>query len=529
MRYLPENLYKFRDAMERLGAVAAISGDLRFISVSPSFTDLFGYKESDLLGKEVHFLDYAGRDSIFIKEMVEQLSEGRTWFGESACKHKDRSSVPTRIVVAPSFNAKNEIVGYVAQYQQLTLKHSAFELSDILYRYRSGFNKLSALAVIGEGGDIQEVNELFLDLYGYTREEIIGKNISFLRSESTPVDKYEKIREVLLSGKTWREELENKRKDGRPIYVRAIAAPSSLHFSAEKTNYAFLVLHQDITDERELRSIQQDLALEAARQQMLRGTIHDIGNLQTSLLAANTTALQHAQGLESACEKAAAHYGSMDEVKSREQFLVQVHGIVQKAAQSLRQTIQKERVAIDDTIAVLNSWRAHQQNLRPVEDESIQSFTQRLLNNFSVMAAQHQIAVVISAMSEIQVRWPTTQVQQMVFNLLINSMQAIAGQVASGVMAPARGRIDLAITAQDAYVYIAVKDNGGGFFVPQEQLFAPRYTTKKTGAGIGLHTSAIMAQSMGGIIQAENTILDSKRGAQFVLKLPRLIEAINKQ
>lgn len=527
MRYLPENLYKFRDAMERLGAVAAIDWNLRFISVTASFTELFGYKESDIVGKEIHFLDYAGKDSIFMKEMVDELSTGVTWFGESACKHKDKSSVPTRIAIAPSLNAKNDIVGYVAQYQRIALPHSQFELSDILYRYRAGFNKLSALSIIASNGDIQEVNELFLDMYGYTREEIIGKKISFLRSDSTPEDKYTEIQETLLSGKTWREEIENKRKDGRPIFVRAIAAPSSLRHNHENTDYAFLMLHQDITDERELRTIQQDLALEAARQQMLRGTIHDIGNLQTSLLAANTTALQHAQGLEQACTQAQKHHGNLADLQDKETFLLQMHSIVQKAAESLRQNIQKERKAIDDTIAVLESWRAHQQNIRPVEDESIQSFVQRTLNTFSIPAAQHQVAVAISAMCDVQVRWPTTQVQQMFYNLLINALQAIAGQVACGAMAPTRGRIDIAITQEDEEIVIGVKDNGGGFFVAAEQLFAPKYTTKKTGAGIGLHTAAIMAQSMGGSISADNTMLDARRGAYFVLRLPRIVAGIS--
>ena len=70
-----------------------------------------------------------------------------------------------------------------------------------------------------------------------------------------------------------------------------------------------------------------------------------------------------------------------------------------------------------------------------------------------------------------------------------------------------------------------VKDNGGGFNGMEHQLFTPKFTTKAAGSGIGLHTSAIMARSMGGALSAENAEINGQRGAQFLVRVPKMVAA----
>ena len=64
------------------------------------------------------------------------------------------------------------------------------------------------------------VNESFLKTYGYTEDEIIGKNISILHSPNTPPEIIERIRPSTLNGR-WDGELLNVKKDGSelPIYL----------------------------------------------------------------------------------------------------------------------------------------------------------------------------------------------------------------------------------------------------------------------------------------------------------------------
>lgn len=521
-----QSITDYQDAIERLGSFALITSDLKFKFVTKSFTELFGYSIDDVKGCDLQYLDYAGSYLALQKQMCRQLYSGGTWIGETTSRHKDGSSVDTHITIAPSIHS-NEIVGYVAQFQRSFIKSQSYEMSDILYRYSAGFNKIAALAIVNSLGVIEEVNDLFVELYGYNRSEIIGYPFSLLSSKNTTSDVSSRLWATILDGQVWSEEIETRRKDGRSIFVRSTVAPASSNLTLDVVASfdTFLVIQQDISMETELRANQNEIAIESARQQMLAGAIHNIANLQQSVLAANADALRAAKGLIAASQQAADHFKLIETDEERSLFVTGVLGITQGTAQQILDAAHAERKAIDDTVAVLNSFRRQKKNIRPVDDESISAFVQRTLNTFSLQAAQHNISICISAMVDGDVRWPIAQVQQIIFNLLINSQEAICAEIASEELSPHRGRIDLSIEEDGANVVFLVKDNGGGFHVPLSQLFTPRFTTKESGSGIGLHTSAIMAQSMGGSLTAKNVQTGSKRGALFELRLPRRIEA----
>ena len=525
MQLLEENIYKFRDALDRMGSVASISSDLKFLSLSPNFTALLGYTKDDLIGKSIHFLNYEGANTLQLMQMVRHLYEGGTWIGDIICRHKNGNSVEVRVSISPSIS-NGVISGYVALYQKSFVQVQPFDLDDVLYKYRSAFNKIAGLAIITSAGEVQEVNDLFVDMFGYSREEWIGSHIGKLTRNDSLVEMPSQIWDVVSKGQIYSGESENYRRDGQSVFVRVTVAPASeASLNVIASFDAYLVICQDITKEAELRINQQELAVEAAKQQMLAGAIHNISNLQQGVLAANSNALLGAQSLDAACRAATEHYKSLTTPEEKNSFLDGVNAIVQGSVGQIVTAVHEERKAIDETVAVLNSFRREQKNIRQVTDESISAFVQRTLNTFSLQAARHNIAVWISSMQDAQVQWPTAQIHQIIFNLLINAQQAICEQVEGGKLAAHRGRIELAIVLEGDDVLFYVKDNGGGFNGMEHQLFTPKFTTKAAGSGIGLHTSAIMARSMGGPLSAENAEINGQRGAQFLLCVPKMVAA----
>lgn len=528
MTYSVDSASRFVDAFDRMGTIAVFSDDLKFESVAPSFHELLGYDDQTVIGASFNVFDFEGASSLKLMQMVRHLYSGGTWVGDVMLRHRDGTPKEIRLTISPSIK-NGVIMGYLAFYQRSYVQHSAFDLDDVLYRYRSGFNKIVALAIVTSTGEVQEVNDLFTEMFGFSRKQILGRHIGMLTRQDHLTEIPPNVWEVVSKGEIFTGEVEVFKDDGTSVFVRQTVTPANTGVPEVIASFdTFLVIYQDITKESEMRTYQNELAVEAAKQQMLNGAIHNISNLQQGVLAANSKTLNGAQGLASAFEVASTHLVTLTNADDRNPFLAGMSRIIKDSVSHILDSVREEREAIDETVAVLNSFRREQKNIRVVDDESISAFVQRILNRFSLQAARHNIAVSISSMIDRQVRWPTAQVHQIVFNLLINAQQAIEEQVERLALPAHRGRIELAILEEGKDILFYVKDNGGGFHVPLAKLFTPRFTTKAAGCGIGLHTSSIMAQSMGGSLTAENSAINHQPGAQFLLRIPRLIEAKGK-
>lgn len=528
MAMLDEKIYRMRDALVRMGAFATITDDLNFIGVTPSFTDLLGYEEEELQGKHISSIICDVSNSFMSTTCLRHIYRGGTWIGDIICRHKNGSAVEVRVSIAPSITDDNVIGGFIAQYQKTFSQRDPFELGDVLYRYTSGFNKIAGMAFITSSGEIQEVNDLFLEMFGHQREDLVGKHIGSLTRHDHLTEMPDHIWAAVSKGEVYTGEIAAYRSNGQCMHLRMTVTPANdvpadVASDVIASFDSYLVILQDITEEWEMRTSQREQAIESARQQMLAGAIHNISNLQQGVLSANAKTTTFAQSLATACEAASAHVKAITDQQDREAFLDGMTSIIRNSVSQILASVQEERRAIDETVAVLNSFRREQKNIRLVVDESISSFVQHILNTFSLQAARHNIAVSISSMIDADVRWPMAQVHQIVLNLLINAQQAIAERVEAGMLPAHRGRIELAILEEGANIILYVKDNGGGFDVPLHVLFTPRFTTKESGSGIGLHTSAIMAQSMGGTLTAENSDINGVRGARFILTIPRMI------
>jgi signal transduction histidine kinase len=113
-----------------------------------------------------------------------------------------------------------------------------------------------------------------------------------------------------------------------------------------------------------------------------------------------------------------------------------------------------------------------------------------------------------------QVLGDRTQLQQVIVNLVVNSMQAMA-QTESP-----RRKITIRTVAPDpATLRCTVEDCGPGI-KPEDltRLFESFFTTKADGMGMGLPICRSIIEAHGGRISADNEGVDG--GARFSLTLP---------
>jgi two-component system, NtrC family, sensor kinase len=106
------------------------------------------------------------------------------------------------------------------------------------------------------------------------------------------------------------------------------------------------------------------------------------------------------------------------------------------------------------------------------------------------------------------------KVMQILINFLSNAKYACdAGQKTEKMVA-----VRLKLVGQDR-VRMEVADNGIGI-APEntKRIFSQGFTTRKGGHGFGLHSGALAAKDLGGIISAESTGIG--QGATFILEIP---------
>jgi signal transduction histidine kinase len=131
----------------------------------------------------------------------------------------------------------------------------------------------------------------------------------------------------------------------------------------------------------------------------------------------------------------------------------------------------------------------------------------------SVQASARDIALYLQASPEaLRVQGDPVQLQQVILNLMVNSMDAMA--------AMPNGRTVVGRTEMNggSSAVISISDSGPG--IPPNRLnevFDPFFTTKQQGMGIGLSIARTIVQAHKGRIWAENV---ASGGAVFRLSLP---------
>jgi len=160
--------------------------------------------------------------------------------------------------------------------------------------------------------------------------------------------------------------------------------------------------------------------------------------------------------------------------------------------------------------------RKHELELQPLE---INSVVEDVLQVVSGDAALRNMAI----SADLAPGLPKTlgdriHLQQVLLNLILNAMDAMAGEPRERRRVSLRTRL-----STDGLVEIAVVDSGHGIAPDKlSHVFEPFYTTKPSGMGMGLSISRTIIAAHHGRITAEN---NSTGGATFRVTLPAAGEA----
>ena len=197
--------------------------------------------------------------------------------------------------------------------------------------------------------------------------------------------------------------------------------------------------------------------------------------------------------------------------------LAAIHSMVQ-ILQSKRgaspEIFERGLASISSNIARVLGITRTLTNFSRVNDEPMRAVALSQVVEEAASLLKHQtgpnaILLDVAVAADALVRARPGELEQVVFNILLNAAQAMGG----------RGRVTVAGERRGARVALAIRDQGPGIAAEHlGRIFEPFFTTKNgAGAGLGLAISSEIVHELGGDLRAEN---DAAGGACFRVELP---------
>ena len=228
-------------------AIALHNNKDRIVDINDEFTKMFGYTREEAIGKQINEL-------VAPEELLEEAADishrvvhGERIELESKRKRKDGVLIDVSILGAPIFHEGNQIGDY-AIYRNITERKKAEEEIRIQKTYMEGLlNSAPEAIIFHDTNDIVvNVNDEFLRMFGYTREEAIGKPINSLVAPIELKAEAAQLSDSVIHGHRVEAETKRRRKDNTLFHVSILGAPI-FHGGKPIGVYA---IYRDISDRK---------------------------------------------------------------------------------------------------------------------------------------------------------------------------------------------------------------------------------------------------------------------------------------
>ena len=493
---------ELRQMEDRLRVVAAATNDVvwewdlrtNHVWFSENFKIVFGHSPQDIGASRERWLDLIHPDdkSRVLSGLTNLLAGGgKKWWSEHRlrCANGSYTHVYDRAsVVYDAARKPLRMVGVTLdETQRKQAEEKIHEQAALLDKAQD------AIILCTPDGIILFWSQGARRIYGWTPEEVIGKNIrQLLFHNDNPAQLEGAVKSIREKGQ-WIGELYEFTKDNKTVIVQG---RSTLICDEKKRPKSLLLINTDITERKQL----EEKFLRAQRFESLGalvgGIAHDLNNALSPII----------MGLEVLGE----------EMKSPEN-----EGIFEAMETSARRSAEMVRQML--TFA------------RGGEKDKVVIQVDHLVREMGKIIEQTFPKTITCRVRVDKSSWPVaglpTQLYQVLMNLCVNARDAMPD---GGTLTLATENVKLD-SAQAGllpeakpgnYLCLSVADTGTG--IPQEQLdkiFQPFFTTKAPGkgTGLGLSTCQSIVQNHDGFIVVRS---GEKAGTEFKVYLPATDTAI---
>ena len=357
--------------------------------------------------------------------------------------------------------------------------------------YQKAIENSNIVSKTDINGIITFVNDEFCNLFGFTKDELLGKNHNIIRHPDTPKENFELLWNTILDKKVYKSTVKNISKNGQDIYLNTTIIP--ILDEKEENIVEFVAIRYDITNEvllqKELEEKQKIIFLQsrmASLGQMLGNIAHQWRQPLTEL---NLSLFN----LKKAFEK--------DNKKEIENLYLNSKNLILGMSSTIDDFTnffapqkQKEvfliNQSINEALKILN---------RVLEDENI-NIKFDILKDLEIFGVKNELT-------------------QVLLNLINNSKDAFVQKN----ITKKEITIKTYTNTKDNFVYLEYLDNAQGLRKELfDKIYEPYFTTKhqSIGTGLGLFICKIIIEnSFKGEIMHENI----SNGLKFTLKFPKTV------
>lgn len=176
-----------------------------------------------------------------------------------------------------ALSKKNNELGEIAH---LIYKHE--KQKKLLEEYKEIIDENTIVSKTNKKGIITYVNDQFITISGYSKEELIGKPHNIVRHPDTPALFFKEMWDILKNGKPWKGIIKNRRKDGSSYYVKSIIMPL---FTLDGEIESYMAIRHDVSDLFEkLELLQQESSLDLPGRKHLLESIENAKDPHLAIL-----------------------------------------------------------------------------------------------------------------------------------------------------------------------------------------------------------------------------------------------------
>ncbi|MFA9389146.1 MAG: PAS domain S-box protein [Prolixibacteraceae bacterium] len=386
----------------------------------------------------------------------------------------------------PLYNNQGEIFGLVGINREITQQVEAEKKISLL---SNGIEQSPASFIITDiEGSIVYVNKKFIDVTGYSFQELEGRTLRILKPEHARPEVYQQIWDHLNKGMQWKSEHKNRKKSGEEYWESVLISPIKGK-NAKIQN--FMVLSEDISLRK---TMEADLVKAKERAE-------ESDHLKSAFL--NNMSHEIRTPLNAIVGFSELLSDSDLEIGEREYFF----NIIQNSSDQLLHIINDiiNVSTIDAGQMKANIKCCNLNNLLITLNEQFQLSNKKKEIRISYISTMND--------DEAKVLTDETKLTQIISNLIFNALKFTE-----------KGYVEFGVKKDKNQLFFWVKDSGIGIPLNHQKVIFDRFrqadssiNKKYGGSGLGLSIAKSFIELLGGSIKVESEVGD---GAVFKFDLP---------